>query len=73
MPRATHDSNRSMSAARGTRPPGLPAWITPELVERTIAVWQPYYSFTLSVDDAVEILRNCASLLDAFRSYSGER
>lgn len=68
MPRATHDSKLSKSAARGTPPPGLPAWITPELVERTIAVWQPYYAGTLSTDDAIEILRNCERLFAALRS-----
>ena len=35
---------------------GLPAWISSELIEDTIRVWQPYYDQPLTVDDAIQIL-----------------
>ena len=44
-------------------PPGTPAWITPELVELTLKVWQPYYRQTLSVEDSITILRNAGELV----------
>jgi hypothetical protein len=43
-------------------PPGTPAWITIELVERTIEVWQPYYVSPLSPDDAVTMILNVGRL-----------
>ena len=44
---------------------GLPAWMTPELIESTLRVWQPYYEKPLTTDDAVEILRNVSQLMRA--------
>ena len=46
-------------------PRGTPTWITPELVELTRKVWQPYYDEPLTVEDAITILRNAGGLLDA--------
>ncbi|MCA9243660.1 MAG: hypothetical protein KDA32_06900 [Phycisphaerales bacterium] len=51
--------------------PGLPAWITPELIAETIRVWQPYYAAPLSAVDAVEILVNTAILLDSIGDRTG--
>lgn len=45
-------------------PSGTPAWITPELVELTQKVWQPYYDTPLTLEDAITILRNASGLLD---------
>lgn len=45
-----------------TAPPGAPSWMTPELIAHTIRVWQPYYSDSLTPDDAVTILRNVSEL-----------
>ena len=42
---------------------GLPSWITPSLIRRTLDVWQPYYSQTLTQDDAVSILQNTRRLI----------
>lgn len=50
----------------GTRlllPAATPDWITVELVEHTLRVWQPYYRDPLSVEDAIGIIRRTASLL----------
>jgi len=46
-------------------PLDTPVWITPELVELTQKVWQPYYTDELSVQDAITILRNASNLLGA--------
>ncbi len=43
-------------------PAGAPAWITPELLEQTLAVWQPYYDKTLTADDALGMILDVASL-----------
>lgn len=48
-------------------PPATPAWIDLSLIERTIAVWQPYYSSPLSADDAVEMLLTVGNLLNALQ------
>jgi hypothetical protein len=42
----------------------LPRWITPELIDDTLRVWNPYYRGQLVREDAVEILRNASRLLD---------
>ena len=44
-------------------PSGAPAWITGELIVRTIDVWQPYYSEPLTADDALLILINVGQVL----------
>jgi hypothetical protein len=48
---------------RVSLPPGTPNWITPELVEQTLAVWQPRYQCSLSVEDAVAILMGAERLV----------
>lgn len=45
-------------------PEGTPAWITPQLIRRTLEVWQPSYLTTLSVQDAVAILVNVGRLAE---------
>lgn len=40
-----------------------PTWVTTELVEHTIRVWQPYYSVPLTPNEAVEIIGNVSRLL----------
>jgi hypothetical protein len=50
-------------------PSGAPAWITGELIARTIEVWQPYYSEPLSADDAMLMLINVGQVL---RTVSNE-
>lgn len=55
---STHDRQN------GRVPHGAPRWITAELIAETIAVWQPYYDQSLTVDDALEILLNVTELFD---------
>jgi hypothetical protein len=47
---------------------GAPAGITPELVKATIRTWQPYYKTPLTIDDAIEIIRNAGLLFDVLSS-----
>jgi len=42
-----------------------PAWVTGELIDQTIRVWQPYYAIRLTRDDAVEIILNVGRLYDS--------
>lgn len=46
-------------------PPGAPAWVTRELVQRTIGVWQPYYKDLLTADDALAIIQSVGRLCQA--------
>lgn len=64
MRRSEAQSGRDCSAPKraDALPPGTPAWITPELVQRTIRVWQPFYPSSLTLDDAVTILSSVGRL-----------
>lgn len=50
-------------------PPGTPNWVSVELVEQTLEVWQPRYETPLSTEDAVSILVGASRLL---RAIGGE-
>jgi hypothetical protein len=64
MRRSEAQSDRDCSTPKraDALPPGTPAWITPELVQRTIRVWQPFYPSSLTPDDAVTILGSVGRL-----------
>ncbi|HEY1598856.1 MAG TPA: hypothetical protein VGG64_04595 [Pirellulales bacterium] len=62
-PNSTGPDSGSTQSAHVSVPPALPAWITPELIEDTIQVWQPYYKEDLTVADAVAIMVNITELL----------
>jgi hypothetical protein len=51
-------------------PAGTPDWITPELVEKTIRVWQPYYQAILTPEEAVTMILNVGRLYEALSSGS---
>jgi hypothetical protein len=51
-------------------PAGAPDWITPELVEATIRVWQPYYEEVLTAEEAVTMILDVGRLFDALSSGS---
>jgi len=67
-------SNRKMDCkvAEGARPSivpaGTPDWITPELVEATIRVWQPYYETLLTPEEACKMIVNVSRLFQVFSS-----
>ena len=44
-------------------PPGLPGWVTAELLALTLEVWQPYYAYPLTADDAAAMLTGAGRLL----------
>ena len=49
-------------------PVGTPDWITPELVDATIRVWQPYYTDLLSPEEAVTMILSVGRLYQVFSS-----
>ena len=57
-------------AASSIVPAGAPDWITPELVEATIRVWQPYYAEILSPEEAVTMIQSVGRLFLALSSES---
>jgi hypothetical protein len=40
----------------GPVPAGAPKWVSRELIERTLRVWQPYYRAALTTQDALDML-----------------
>jgi hypothetical protein len=44
-------------------PAGAPAWVTKQLVEQTLRVWQPYYTHPLTVEDAIDIMQAVGQLV----------
>jgi hypothetical protein len=63
---------RDCEVADGARssilPAGTPDWITSELVEQTIRVWQPYYGPVVTPEDAVTMILNVGRLFDVLSS-----
>jgi len=55
-------------AGKGLVPPGAPRWVTAELIDRTIRVWQPYYSKKLTRQDALAMVMNVSELLEVLHS-----
>ncbi len=53
-------------ARKSIVPAGTPEWVTAELVEATIRIWQPYYEARLTPDDAVTMILNVGRLYEAF-------
>lgn len=53
-------------------PSDLPEWITPELIEKTLEVWQPHYSDPLTAADAAYIIFNVGRLVETLSASSEE-
>jgi hypothetical protein len=51
-------------------PAGTPDWITAELIEQTIRVWQPYYRTVLAPEEAVTMILNVGRLYQVLSSGS---
>ncbi len=51
-------------------PAGSPDWITAELIEQTIRVWQPYYQAVLTPEEAVTMIQSVGRLYQALSSGS---
>jgi hypothetical protein len=56
--------------AKGIVPAGTPDWITAELIEQTIRVWQPYYQAVLTPEEAVTMIQSVGRLYQALSSGS---
>ena len=57
-------------AQPGIVPAGTPDWITAELIEQTIRVWQPYYQAVLTPEEAVIMIQSVGRLYQALSSGS---
>ena len=51
-------------------PAGTPDWITAELIEQTIRVWQPYYAEVVTSEVAVTMIQTVGRLYQALSSGS---
>jgi hypothetical protein len=51
-------------------PVGAPSWVTPELIEHTLRVWQPYYADRLTAEDALAMILDAAGLLNSLAEGS---
>lgn len=49
-------------------PTGAPTWITAELIEHTIRIWQPFYEHRLISEQAVEIIMSAGRMVDLLSS-----
>ena len=56
------------AARRGIVSAGTPAWITAELIERTIQVWHPFYAEVLTPEAAVTMIQSVGRLYSALSS-----
>ena len=45
-------------------PSGAPAWVTPELIEKTLEVWQRYYEKELIPEDALAIIMGVGHIVE---------
>jgi hypothetical protein len=70
MSRGNHkkDCEAEDGAGSGIVPAGTPDWITAELIEATIRVWQPYYVEVLTPEEAVTMIQTAGRLYQAFSS-----
>ena len=62
------DCNVAGGARPGIVPAGTPDWITADLIEATIRVWQPYCDDLLSPEEAVTMILNVGRLYQALSS-----
>jgi hypothetical protein len=59
----------SQPTSTDSRPdPALPPWISEKLIAETCETWSPHYGRSLTVAEAVEILRAFGRLLDAMEA-----
>lgn len=47
-------------------------WISGDLIEETLAVWQPFYGFSLPEREAIEILLEVGRLFEVLGESDGE-
>jgi len=61
--RPSRKASSKNSTALPAVPSGAPAWVTPELIQKTLDVWQPYYEEELIPEDALAIIMGTTELL----------
>jgi hypothetical protein len=61
---------QSREDAKCIVPAGTPDWITAELIQATIRVWQPYYEAVLTPEEAVTMIQTVGRLYQALSSGS---
>lgn len=49
-------------------PAGAPTWITAELIEHTLQIWQPFYEEQLIPEQAMEIIMGMGRMVDLLSS-----
>ncbi|WP_437191148.1 hypothetical protein [Planctomicrobium sp. SH527] len=58
-------------------PAGAPTWVTPELIQHTLRVWQPFYEHPLTIQDALDMIlstgRIAEALTEADRNPTSEK
>ena len=45
----------------------LPDWVSDELLQKTMEIWQPYYQNELTREDAIAIINNVGGVIDCLR------
>ena len=71
MSRSNHKRDCEVQEdARGIVPAGAPDWITAELVDLTIRVWQPFYEDVVTPEEAVTMILNVGRLYGVLSSGS---
>ncbi len=55
-----------------TVPAGAPQWITVELLEHTIRIWQPFYPDQLISEDALEIIMGADRMFELLSKGHGD-
>ena len=54
-------------------PPGAPPWVSRELIEHTLRIWQPFYIAPLMPEDALEIIMSADRMFELVsRGFKGE-
>jgi len=62
------DCKVAEGAQPGIVPAATPDWITAELIEQTVRVWQPHYQATLTPEEAVTMILTAGRLFEALSS-----
>lgn len=65
MSKPRRDKPRTSESHEVRVPPGAPAWVTPELIQHTLRVWQPYYEHPLTTQDALAMILNTGRIVNA--------
>jgi hypothetical protein len=64
MSRPRRDKPLTSEANEVRVPPGAPAWVTPELIQHTLRVWQPFYEHPLTTQDALGMILSIGRIVE---------